>query len=387
VASSSELETARSFVRIQSLSGQEGAMAQRVSQVMAALGFDRVWGDETGNIIGVIQGQHAGPTLLLDAHMDTVGIASGSPWVHAPFAGDFADGFLYGRGAADMKGALAAMLHAAGRLDRTRVHGRVAVCCSVMEEVMEGYGLQPVMDELKPDFVIIGEATNLGLNRGGRGRAEIHVETHGIPAHSSSPEVGHNAVYDMVTAIQAIQGLQFPTHPLLGPALIALTDIASEPYPGHSVIPSLCRATFDRRLLPGETAAGVLSQITGLPSLRNVDLTVEIPTGKYLTHTGAEIQGAKFFPAWELDEHHDLVQSALAGLQASGLDPQLGAYRFCTNAAYSAGVAGVPTVGFGPGHEEDAHVIGERLLVTDLERAAAGYQAMIESILGSGSGN
>jgi putative selenium metabolism hydrolase len=378
------IETAQSFIRLHSLSGQEGPMAQRVTEVMSALAFDRVWTDEGGSVIGVIDGGQPGPTLLLDAHIDTVGITPGSEWPHDPFAGDIADGFIYGRGTADMKGALAAMLHAAGAADRAHLKGRVAVCASVMEEVMEGYGLRGAMQELQPDFVIIGEATDLNLNRGGRGRAEIHIETRGIPAHSSSPEVGHNAVYDMVAVIAAIQGLQFPTHPLLGPALIALTDIVSEPYPGHSVIPSRCRATFDRRLLPGETAAGVLHQISGLPALKGLDLSVEIPSGEYRTYTGKTLRGEKFFPAWELDERHELVIKAAAGLRATGLDPQLGAYRFCTNAAYSAGTAGVPTVGFGPGREQDAHVIGERLPVSALERAARGYRGMIEAILGSG---
>lgn len=359
-------------------------MARRVAEVMQTLAYDRVWMDRAGNAIGVIQGEHSGPTLLLDAHIDTVGIAPGSEWRHAPFAGDVADGALYGRGSADMKGALAAMLHAAAGVDRGELHGRVGVCASVMEEVMEGHGLRVVMDDLQPEFVIIGEATDLNLNVGGRGRAEIHIETRGIPAHSSSPDVGHNAVYDMLAVVRAIQDLPFPTHPLLGPALIALTDIISEPFPGHSVIPSRCRATFDRRLLPGETAAGIVGQITRLPDLETINVQVEIGSGAYQTYTGTRLEGEKFFPAWALDERHELVRKALAGIRAAGLDPALGAYRFCTNAAYSAGTAGVPTIGFGPGREEDAHVVGEKLLVADLERAAAGYRGLIEAILGAG---
>jgi putative selenium metabolism hydrolase len=375
---------AQDLVRIKSLSGEEAALAERVSQEMRQLGFDHVWTDATGNTVGVIEGLESSPTLLLDAHIDTVGVAPGSAWAHDPLGGQVADGYLHGRGSADMKGALAAMVHAAADIDRRILPGRLVVCASVMEEVMEGYGLHEVMDALHPDYVVIGEATDLNLNRGGRGRAEIHIETHGRPAHSSSPSVGHNAVYDMMKVIEGVQTIDFHKDPDLGPALMALTDIISDPYPGHSVIPSRCRATFDRRLLTGETVESVLRQITELPALKGLDVEATIPIGEYETFTGSRIRGTKFFPAWLFDEHHPYVRSALQGLRSSGLTPSLGAYRFCTNAAYSAGTAGVPTVGFGPGKEEDAHVIDERLALKDLERAAEGYRGIVKAVLSTG---
>ncbi len=375
---------AQDLIRIKSLSGQEGAMAERVGRKMHQLSFDHVWTDPTGNTIGVIEGQETSPTLLLDAHVDTVGIAPGTDWTHDPFGGIVVDGYLYGRGAADMKGALAAMIYAAGAVDRSALHGRLVVSASVMEEVMEGFGLHAVMDALHPEFVVIGEATDLNLNCGGRGRAEIHVETRGRPAHSSSPSAGHNAVYDMLKVIGAVQSIEFPEDPHLGPALMVLTDIISDPYPGHSVIPSRCRATFDRRLLTGETPEDVIRQIANQPALDGLDFKVSIPTGEYETFTGDRARGEKFFPAWLLEEHHPFVRSALQGLQSAGLTPSVGAYRFCTNAAYSAGTAGVPTVGFGPGKEEDAHVIDERLALDDLERAAEGYRGIVMAVLGTG---
>ena len=74
-------------------------------------------------------------------------------------------------------------------------------------------------------------------------------------------------------------------------------------------------------------------------------------------------------------------RSLAAGLDRAGLQPSVGAYRFCTNAAYSAGIAGVPTIGFGPAEETDAHVIDERLAIADLLAAARGYQGIIEAVL------
>ena len=112
---------------------------------------------------------------------------------------------------------------------------------------------------------MIGEATDLALNRGGRGRAEIHLETIGRPAHSSTPHLGRNAVHDMLRVVAAVERLPMASDPLLGPAVMALTDIISDPYPAYSVIPSRCRVTYDRRLLAGDTADGVLGDLQGLP--------------------------------------------------------------------------------------------------------------------------
>ncbi len=389
----------RSLIRCPSRFGEEEAVVSLILAQMAALGFDRAWRDENGSAVGVIEGKLPGPTVLLDGHCDTVGIAPGVTWAYDPFGGQVEGGFIYGRGAADMKGALAAMIHAAAGLDRARLAGRVAISATVMEENLEGAALKTVMDTIRPDFVVIGEATGLKLNRGGRGRAEIHLETIGRPAHSSTPHLGRNAVHDMLRVVAAVKRLPMPNDPLLGPGIMALTDIISNPYPAYSVIPSRCRVTYDRRLLPGETAAGVLEDLRGLrdPSTGSelalnavkgqaleglgVDLRAAIAQGEHTTYTGAILRGAKFLPAWVFPEEHPFVQAALHGLRNAGLDPQMGAYRFCTNAAYSAGVAGVATVGFGPGREEDAHVVDERIAVEDVQAAERGYRGIIEAVL------
>ena len=199
-----------------------------------------------------------------------------------------------------MKGALAAMIYAAASLDRARLRGRVVVSATVMEENLEGAALKDVMDAVSPDFVVIGEATDLKLNRGGRGRAEIHLETIGRPAHSSTPHLGRNAVHDMLRVVAAIERLPTPNDPLLGRGILALTDIISDPYPAYSVIPSRCRVTYDRRLLPGETEREVLGAITDLPELAGIELRAAIAQGEHTTYTGAILRGPKFLPAFML---------------------------------------------------------------------------------------
>jgi putative selenium metabolism hydrolase len=369
----------QALIQIQTLSGEEQPVIERVVAEMQRLGYDRVWTDANGSLIGLIEGNGSGPTLLLDAHGDTVGVAPGVPWQHDPFGGAIEAGRMYGRGTSDMKGALAAMVYAAAAADKTRLAGRVVVSVTVMEEVMEGVSLRTVMEEVRPDFVVIGESTGLNLNHGGRGRAEIHLEAIGRPAHSSTPHLGLNAVHLMLAAVQAIEAMPLPSDPLLGEAIMALTDIISDPYPGYSVIPSRCRVTYDRRLLPGETMVGVVEAIQALPALAGVNVT--LAQGEHTTYTGATLKGPKFFPAWKFPTDHPLVQAALTGLRAASLQPALSAYRFCTNAAYSAGHAGVPTIGFGPSTEGQAHVVDEYIELDQLYKAARGYLGIIEAVL------
>jgi putative selenium metabolism hydrolase len=370
----------QSILRERSLSGEERAVAEMTAARMCALGFDRVSIDPNGSVIGVVQGHLPGPTLLFDAHTDTV-VAVPADWSHDPFGGEIVDGKLYGRGAADMKGALAAMTFAAGSAERERMAGRVVISASVLEEVYEGGALADVMEEMCPDFVVIGEATQLNLARGGRGRAEILVEAVGRSAHSSSPGEGLCAVHEMIKIIAAFDAMPLPSHPVTGKGLMALTDILSQPYPAHSVIPNTCQATYDRRLVPGESIQSVLAELRALPGLEGIQWDAKIVKGEERTGTGRSLPVTKFFPAWVLDERHELVQMALRGLRAAGFDPALGAYGYCTNAAYSAGVAGVPTIGFGPGKETDAHIVDEYIAVEELIRAAQGYTGIIAGVL------
>jgi putative selenium metabolism hydrolase len=377
--SASLIEFARRLLCIRSVTAEEKAVVEALSAEMKRLGFDRVWVDDFGSLIGVVEGTQPGPTLLLDGHCDTVE-ACAPDWSHDPWGGEIEDGRLYGRGAADMKGSLAAMIHAVGNLDRGKLRGRVAVSTTVSEEVAEGGAFKAVAEALRPEFVVIGEATELNLNRGGRGRAEIQLKTVGRSAHSSSPQAGRCAVTDMIRVIQAVNDKPVPVDAVLGSGSIVLTDIISAPHPGHSVIPYRCDVTYDRRLLTSDNRENLLAELNSLPGLDDIQYTAVLAPLEERTYTGKLLQGEKFFPAWLFPETHPFIQSALRGLKSAGLNPQVGAYRFCTNAAYSAGVAGIPTVGFGIGREEDAHVVDESIAVDDLLIAAKGYQGIVYSV-------
>jgi putative selenium metabolism hydrolase len=370
----------QSLIRQRSTSSCEQGVVEKVMQEMHALNYDQVWVDVNGSAVGIIEGSLPGPTLLLDAHCDVVD-AIPSDWSHDPFAAQIVGDMMYGRGTADTKGNLAAMLYAAASVDRSKLAGKVAVSATVDEELMEGPTLKTVMETVHPDYVVIGEATDFNLNRGGRGRAELVIETVGRSAHSSSPQVGLCAIHEMIKVIRAVEEVDVEFDPLLGPGFIVLTDIISEPYPGHSVIANRCRVSYDRRLLVGETMDSVVNRINQLPELNGVEYSTKVLFAEHQTYTGATLRGWKFYPAWKLEENHPFVQGALNGLHSARLLPEVGAYRFCTNAAYSAGTAGIPTVGFGLGKESDAHTVDERIHLADLEQAERGYKGIIESIL------
>ncbi|HET7036516.1 MAG TPA: M20/M25/M40 family metallo-hydrolase, partial [Thermomicrobiaceae bacterium] len=195
-----------------SLSGDEGAAAEVTAAEMRRLGL-AVERDEAGNVLGSI-GDESGPTVLIDAHLDTVGVTEPEAWSQPP-AGERVGGRIYGRGAMDMKGPLAAAVHGAASLAGRLPRGRVVVAATLAEELVEGPATELVARRLRPDFVIIGEATSLKLARGQRGRAEIVVTTHGQPTHSSRPELGVNAAQAMVDIIVALREIAPPEHPVL----------------------------------------------------------------------------------------------------------------------------------------------------------------------------
>ncbi len=380
------IEFTKQLIAIPSESSRESDVANAIRHKMIELGYDDAWIDEMGNVVGRV-GTGDGPSVLFDGHIDTVGVTDPTNWKHDPYGGAVESGRIYGRGSSDMKGSIAAMVYAAAKLveKRNTMKGTVYVSGTVLEECIEGPGLEKVALAVKPDYVVIGESTSLNLAVGQRGRGEVVIETIGKPAHSSSPEVGINAVEKMAEALPYINKLEMPLDELLGRGLMVLTDIISRPYPGVSVVPDLCRATFDRRLLVGETIESVVQHVSGcLDALRKQDpefeARVSIAQADHSTYTGYSVKAPKFAPAWKFEREHPLVRLSAQALRKAGIEFSIGAYAFCTNGSYSAGKLGIPTVGFGPGEENQAHTIDESISIDALLKALDGYLAIASAV-------
>ena len=377
------------LIRCQSYSGEESVAAACLTNMMKKLGFAEVITDKYGNIIGHIKGKKPGKKILFDGHLDTVPVTDASKWDYDPFAAITNDGKIYGRGASDMKGAVAAMISAASYFAKDisgDFAGDIYVAGVVFEECFEGVASRSVSSIVNPDYVVIGEASELNLKRGQRGRAEIVVETYGKSAHSANPKEGINAVYKMTKLIERINQLKPLAQPILGEGILELTDIKSSPYPGASVVPEKCSATYDRRLLVGETKESVLQPIKDIiAELEKQDTEFKAAAyyakGQEKCYTGAFIEGERFFPGWLYDENNGFVQAALAGLRDAGLQPETTHYSFCTNGSHYAGEAGIKTIGFGPSKENIAHTVNEYIEIEQLVKATEGYYAIIKSVL------
>ncbi|MFG6120058.1 YgeY family selenium metabolism-linked hydrolase [Thalassobacillus sp. B23F22_16] len=381
------IELCQTLVQIKSYSGEEDQVANTIQEYAKARNVDEVVTDEYGNVLLVWNGDRPGPTVLFDGHIDTVPVQE-RQWSVGAFSGEVKDGRIYGRGTSDMKGAVSAMISAGVNFVEAANHsfpGKIVVSCSVHEECFEGVATRLVSEKVKPDFVVIGEATNLNLNRGQRGRAEILVETFGKPAHSSNPEKGLNAVYQMTKLVNEIRELPVAKHEVMGEGILELTDIKSSPYPGASVVPSHCKATFDRRLLVNETKESVLAPIEDLIArIKKEDPTFEASvcyaTGEERCYTGEIIGDERFFPGWLYDDKEAFVQSPRNELQELGLNAEVSHYSFCTNGSHFAGEADIPTIGFGPSPESLAHIDDEYIEVDQLVKATAGYAAIMHAL-------
>lgn len=382
------VELCQQLIRIPSYSGQEDKLVYKLKEVFEQYNFDEIYVDEYGSIIAKIKGKHQGPKILLDAHIDTVPVPDTTKWKHDPFDGEIEDGKIYGRGTSDMKGALSAMIAAGSYFSidlKKDFFGEIYIAGVVHEECFEGVAARKISERVKPDYVIIGEASQLNLKCGQRGRAEIVVETYGKPAHSANPEKGINAVYYMTKLINEINKLECPTHEVLGKGILELTDIISSPYPGASVVPSYCRVTYDRRLLIGETQDGVLKPIENLIKTMEAEdsafkAKVFYAEGNENCHTGENIQGKRFFPGWLFDKNEEFVQAVWNGMNDIGMDCKITQYSFCTNGSHYAGEAGIKTIGFGPSQENLAHIIDEYIEIDQLVGAYEGYKKIIETL-------
>ena len=377
------------LIQQKSYSGEESGVVGVLSENMKQMGFDEVTVDKYGNIIGCIKGNRPGKKVLFDGHIDTVPVTEEAEWLYPPFAAEIHDGKIYGRGTSDMKGAVAAMTCAASNYAKDTgkdFAGEIYVAGVVHEECFEGVVAREISKNVRPDYVVIGEASQLNLKIGQRGRAEIVIETFGKPCHSANPEKGINAVYKMAKVIGAIRTLVPTHHPVLGDGILELTDIKSAPYPGASVVPEYCRATYDRRLLVGETKESVLEPINGLleklmaedPELK---VKASYAVGRERCHTGNEIEGERFFPGWLYDKDDDFVQAVYTKLTEKGFTPEITQYNFCTNGSHYAGEAKIKTFGLGPSRENLAHTLNEYVEIEQLTKVTECYYGVMEALL------
>lgn len=371
----------RDMIAIPSESGGERAVVERVRVEMERAGFDEIKIDRMGNILGRIG--RGSTVIALDAHLDTVGVGDLSTWRCDPYAGEVREGVIYGRGASDQEGGMAAALYGARIVKELGLDGDVElwVTGTIMEEDCDGLCWQHILKEgvLKPDVVVITEPTNLAVYRGHRGRMEIEVRTQGRSCHGSAPERGVNAIYKMAPILADIErynaDLAAGADAFLGKGSVAVSAIRSTS-PSLCAVADSCTIHLDRRLTRGETLEHAVAGIAALPGVRAAGATVTVLDYERASYTGLNLATKKYYPTWVLEEDHPAVAAAeRAAAKALGRTPEVGRWIFSTNGVATAGMFGIPTVGFGPGDEIFAHTPEDQCPIEHLTRAARFYAA------------
>jgi succinyl-diaminopimelate desuccinylase len=374
------VDLTRALVRAVSPTGRESDAAAVYARALGDLGYDAVRIDRAGNVVAELQ-RGEGPTVLLNGHLDTVPAGDPGAWPQPPFEGILDGGRLYGRGACDMKGALAAMAVGARLAADGRVQGRIVVTGVVQEEI-GGLGARYLASTQQADVVILGEPSGLGLMLGHRGRCEVRAVFGGRLAHAARAELGENALARAARFVTALEGLDLPSAPRVGRASATATSLVTSPQGGTNVVPDSAVLAIDYRMVPGETRSALLERLQALDAGASLD----VPEEPFESQDGAvQLTLARENPPYLLAEDHPAVSTARRALGAAlGVDVVVGTWWFATDAPHLAAM-GAPIVGFGPGDPELAHTSDEHVPVTQLHAAVDGYRALVTAFLGGRS--
>jgi acetylornithine deacetylase len=294
--------------------------------------------DGRPNVVGVLDGRAAGRTLMFCGHTDTVGVSGMSD----PFTPVERDGRLYGRGAQDMKGGVAAMIAAATSIAARGglAAGRVVVAC-VVDEEHSSIGADALVKSWRADAAIVTEPTDLEIAVGHKGFAWVDIVVEGKAAHGSRPADGQDAILRLGRVLSRLEGLDRalqarPPHPRVGTGSLHASIIEGgrelSSYPDRAML------QMERRLLPSEPESTALDEVREiLDALKREDSTFR---------GGATAVFSR--PAYEISEFHELPHLVAAALARVGGAPRLTGASFWTDAAV-LGHAGIPSVLFGPG--------------------------------------
>jgi acetylornithine deacetylase len=317
----------------------EGAVGEVAADAMKKAGLDVVFQEAAPgrkNVIGVLDGATPGPAVMFCGHIDTVGVDG----MTDPFVPRVQSGRMYGRGAQDMKGGVAAMIAAAGALAPTWKKGRLIVAAVVDEEYMS-IGAEALVRDWRADAAIVTEPTDLQMAVGHKGFAWIEILTRGVAAHGSRPAEGRDAIARMGRVLvlleahdRALRGR--PAAPFQGTGSLHASIISG----GRelSSYPDLCTLQLERRTVSDEDEAVVIAEIEdALDRLRREDPEFE---------GTARMTGYR--SAYRLEPSHRLPQVLGQVLARTGKPPEPVGMSFWTDAAILAG-AGIPSILFGPG--------------------------------------
>jgi putative selenium metabolism hydrolase len=380
---------AKELVQTPSTSLQESEVATRVERQMKEIGYDKVFRDAAGNVVGILFGQEAEPAVLLCSHMDTVAPGTDTMWLDSPYSGKIENGQLHGRGAADCKAGLAAQVFTGGLLKRSMLplRGTLVVAATVAEENGLSVGVRALLEKtlpelgFKPVFAILGEPTELGLYYGHDGWLETDIEIKG-----ANPFHVDNAARAIFNELES--------------ACLSRRSLASgrEEMAVHSPQVQdnngVRRATvrMDRRLQSAEEIGTVLKDVNRNASLvaqgtGAVAVTAVVRRERQRLYTGQTTVVRRVAHPWQTDPFNPLIERTRQALAAAGCEAvpakwRLGRLGMGTAGGVMVNEFNLPTVGYGPGSETAAHAPNEYVELDRVTECVYGTAAVVHGLIG-----
>jgi succinyl-diaminopimelate desuccinylase len=370
----------QALVRIDSQNppGIELPVAEFIYQYLKEHGIDAsfTWpAPDRPNVKAVLKGSRGtGRKLLYNGHLDVVPVGGG--WTKPPFGAVIEDGKLFGRGSADMKAGVAAMIYAAVVLKRMGApfSGELILYFNVDEE-RSNLGIKHfVKEDITADFAVISEPTDLDACIGHKGVSRYRVQTRGEAGHTAVVRNPDNSIYKMIRLVAALEQLshqvKLRTHPLLGQSSLTVAQINGGTAP--NIVPAHTIIEIDRRLMPGETSDMALAELKETLNRIAAQESFEF-----------EVEQYQHLSPYIIATEHELVQTALATACAiTGENKRAKSFEASAEAPFFAVDKGIPTLILGPGSLLQAHTADEFVLVEEAEKSARIYIALAMKLLG-----
>ena len=361
--------------------GKEKELAQYVEEYLRSLGLKTELLDflpNRPNLFAEYKVNDKGKKFLFDGHLDTVPVGNSSLWTVDPFSGTLKEGKIFGRGAADMKGSIAAFVHALETLidSGVELNGSVHMLLTSDEEI-SGLGTREFLKKgYSADASIVGEPSCLEVNVAHKGVARWRLKTLGKSTHASTPEEGVNAIYKMAKVLNELEKLaksysmSSRQHPLLGrPTLNVGTIVGGTK---DNIVPDFCEITIDRRLLPGDRVEEVEREFNQLLSrLASDDPSLKFELKLYHSHNPAETP----------PNHPFVILANLCVEKVLGERRPVKGFQATTEMSHLV-EAGIPSIILGAGDIKVAHTVDEYVLVDELVNCAKIYALILLKYLG-----
>ena len=337
----------------------EGAVARKLADILDSWGIRAQLVEVLPgrpNVVATIRGSGRGRSLLLNGHLDVVGVEG---MTHAPFDATRRDGRIYGRGASDMKGGVGAMCAAAMRV-RGTLKGDLVIAAVVDEEWQSAGTRALLASGVRADAAIVTEPTGLAVMPAHRGFVWIEVVVHGRAAHGSRWDIGIDAIRHaglLLAELDAVdQGLESRAHELLGRASLHASEI--EGGIGLSTYPDRCVVRIERRTIPGENTEDVQREIDRACARVRANHSV----------FRADVRMLFSQPPSDVARDAPIVRALTIAAKTEGMEPPIAGMSAWTDAAL-LNEAGIPAICFGPGDMGLAHAAEEYIEISEIERA------------------